>query len=91
MHALFAIRDKNERFIWIVSFDFTGTGVCFGDHLLVCTIFTVRNPLLLCPLVLAQDGGTRSRLKCLHRDFSATILFWVTMLGEAIFDIKCDF
>ena len=38
---------------------------------------TVRNPLLLCPLVLAQDGGTRSRQKCLHRDFSVTVLFWV--------------
>ena len=37
--------------------------------------------LLLCPLVLAQDGGTRSRQKCLHRDFSATVLFWVIMLG----------
>ena len=53
--------------------------------------FTVRNPLLLCPLVLAQDGGTRSGQKCLHRDFSATVLFWVIMLGEAIFDIKHDF
>ena len=52
---------------------------------------TVRNPLLLCPLVSAQDGGTRSRQKCLHRDFSATVLFWVIMLGEAIFDIKHDF
>ena len=52
---------------------------------------TVRNPLLLCPLVLAQDGGTRSGQKCLHRDFSATVLFWVIMLGEAIFDIKHDF
>ena len=52
---------------------------------------TVRNPLLLCPLVLAQDGGTRSRQKCLHRDFSATVLFWVIMLGEAVFDIKHDF
>ena len=36
-------------------------------------MFTVRNPLLLCPLVLAQDGGTRLRQKCLHRDFSATV------------------
>ena len=52
---------------------------------------TVRNPLLLCPLVLAQDGGTRSRQKCLHRNFSATVLFWVIILGEAIFDIKHDF
>ena len=52
---------------------------------------TVRNPLLLCPLVLAQDGGTRSRQKCLHRDFSATVLFWVTMLGETILVIKHDF
>ena len=56
-----------------------------------CATFTVRNPLLLCPLVLAQDGGTRSGQKCLHRDFSATVLFCVIMLGEAIFDIKHDF
>ena len=51
----------------------------------------MRNPLLLCPLVLAQDGGTHSRQKCLHRDFSATVLFWVTMLGETILVIKHDF
>ena len=53
--------------------------------------FTVRNPLLSCPLVLAQDGGTRSRQKCLHRDFSAPVLFWVFILGEAILDIKHGF
>ena len=72
----------------------------FLDDILKCiflnenvwiSITTVRNPLLLCPLVLAQDGGTRSRQKFLHRDFSATVLFWVIMLGEAIFDIKHDF
>ena len=33
---MLAIRDENERFMLIVSSDFTGTGVCFGDHVLVC-------------------------------------------------------
>ena len=55
------------------------------------TFLTVRNPLLSCPLVLVQDGGTRSRQKCLHRDFSAPVLFWVIILGEAILDIKHGF
>ena len=31
------IIDENERFMLIVSSDFTGTGVCFGEHVLVCT------------------------------------------------------
>ena len=62
---------------------------CVATEQDIMTTFTVRNPLLLCPL--AQDGGTRSRQKCLHRDFSATVLLWVIMLGEAIFDIKHDF
>ena len=66
-------------------------GPVLYDFGTVLAPLTVRNPLLLCPLVLDQDGGTRSRQKCLHRDFSATVLFWVIMLGEAIFDIKYDF
>ena len=45
---------------------------------------TVRNPLLLCPLVLAQDGGTRSRQKCLHRDFSATVLSFTTEMYQSV-------
>ena len=45
---------------------------------------TVRNPLLLCPLVLAQDGGTRSRQKCLHRDFSATVLSFTTEMHQSV-------
>ena len=45
---------------------------------------TVRNPLLLCPLVLAQDGGTRSRQKCLHRDFSATVLNFTTEMHQSV-------
>ena len=45
---------------------------------------TVRNPLLLCPLVLAQDGGTRSRQKCLHRDFSATVLNFTTKMHQSV-------
>ena len=66
-------------------------GLQLGNWARLGIYITVRNPLLLCPLVLAQDGGTRSRQKCLHLDFSATVLFWVIMLGEAIFDIKHDF
>ena len=45
---------------------------------------TVRNPLLLCPLVLAQDGGTRSRQKCSHRDFSATVLNFTTEMHQSV-------
>ena len=45
---------------------------------------TVRNPLLLCPLVLAQDGGTRSWQKCLHRDFSATVLNFSTKMHQSV-------
>ena len=48
------------------------------------TKLTVRNPLLLCPLVLAQDGGTRSRQKCLHRDFSATVLNFTTEMHQSV-------
>ena len=47
-------------------------------------ICTVRNPLLLCPLVLAQDGGTRSWQKCLHRDFSATVLNFSTKMHQSV-------
>ena len=43
----------------------------------------MRNPLLLCPLVLAQDGGTRSRQKCLHRDFSATVLIFTIEMHQS--------
>ena len=52
-------------------------------HMYVSYI-TVRNPLLLCPLVLAQDGGTRSRQKCLHRDFSATVLNFTTEMHQSV-------
>ena len=45
---------------------------------------TVRNPLLLCPLVLAQDGTTRSRQKYLYRDFSATVLNFTTEMHQSV-------
>ena len=68
------------------------TGLPLEDHMVIISAsVTVHNPLLLCPLVLAQDGGTRSRQKCLHHDFSATVLFWVIIKGEAILDIKHGF
>ena len=44
----------------------------------------MRNPLLLCPLVLAQGGETRPRQKCLHRDFSATVLNFTTEMYQFV-------
>ena len=44
----------------------------------------MRNPLLLCPLALAQDGGTRSRQKCLHRDFSANVLSFTIEMHQSV-------
>ena len=52
---------------------------------------TVRNPLLLCPLVLAQDGGTRSWQKCLHHDFSATVLNFSTEMHQSVGNGMCEF
>ena len=70
-----------------------GECACYSCLVAVSCItgHTVRNPLLLCPLVLAQDGGTRSRPKCLHRDFWATVLSFTTEMHQSVGNGMCEF